>query len=255
MNLLVKKLHLHVCYIFCRVESHTMVEDKSLSEDPTKGPPLCISVLPIVDKKFTVFRPLRPKKFLTDAVTQMEQPPFCANDTTRSLLQNDKSITVDIIPYPRTELGVSCEYTQTMQDEAYTQTNFIADEQHFDMDFTMDNFGTNEEFKEHANSQTQTTLELEFDGFPIFEDNETQTLESYLEFDPSNITIDCATQTKNIFDEIFSVDTETQTLFPVIDFVEEQLADIRCNTGMDSQTQTLENIYLNTDPETCLDTI
>lgn len=202
-----------------------------------------------MDKKLTVFRPLRPKKLLTDAETQTEQPCFCANDTARSLVQNDKSITVDIIPYPRTELGVSCEYTQTMQDEAYTQTSFIADEQHFDMDFTMDNsFGTNEEFKEHANSQTQTTLELTFDGFPLFEDNETQTLDSYLGFDPSNITIDCATQTKNIFDEIFSVDNETQTLLPVIDFVEEQLGDIHCNPGMDSQTQTLENIYLNSDP-------
>ena len=197
----------------------TVVSGMCLS-DPEQSQPLCMMVFPIVSKSFQGFRPLRPKKLFSDSETQTEQ--LCiSNSDGRSLVPNEKSVTVDI-PVDKPQLEVSCEYNETI-GEVHTQTNFISDEQHFDVDFAIENTSeSNEEFKELTNSQTQTSCGLEFDSFPIFEDNETQTLESFLEFDTSSITIDCATQTKNILDDIFSVDTETQTLLPMINFVEEQ---------------------------------
>ena len=138
-----------------------------------------------------------------------------------SLIQNDKGVTVNI-QLERPDMNALCKHTQTVQ---YVQPEF---EDNFD--FTIDH----EDFKELAHSQTQTNCGLTFDHFPLFEDNETQTLESYLEFDQS--TIDCATQT--ILDEMFSVDNQTQTRFLSMHF-DDEFGSIHCGNSMDGQTQTL----------------
>ena len=124
----------------------------------------------------------------------------------------------------RPDLKTLCKYTQTAE---YLQDGF---DENLDVDFTMDS----EDFKELTHSQTQTNWGLTFGN--LFEDNETQTFESYLELDQS--TMDCATQTKTILDEIFSVDMETQTLIPAISF-DADFEAINCGSSMDGQTQTL----------------
>ena len=146
----------------------------------------------------------------------------CSTDEGSLLTQKDKEVMVDI-HLERSDMNMLCKHTQTVQ---YVQAEF---DENFDVDFTIDN----EDFKELTHSQTQTSLGLTFDHFPLFEDNETQTLESYLELDPS--TIDCATQT--FLDEMFSVDNETQTRLPSINF--DEFGNIHCSNSMDGQTQTI----------------
>lgn len=150
-----------------------------------------------------------------DGSLLVPQDECCSTNEDLLLMQKDKGVMVDI-QLERPNIDVLCKHTQAGFDE-----NF---------DFTIDN----EDFKELAHSQTQTNWGLAFDNFPLFEDNETQTLDSYLELDAS--TIDCATQT--ILDEIFSVDHETQTLLPSIDF-DDNFGSIHCGNIMDGQTQTL----------------
>ena len=227
-------------------------------------------------------RPLRPKKIFSDAETQTEQPcshqskgstlilneasssvnesllthgeisftqvgqSYPVNEGTssmennecsvnkESLLQKDKGVTVNI-QLERPDMNVSCKHTQTVE---YVPAEF---EDNFDVEFI-----DNEDFKGLAHSQTQTNWGLTFDNFPLFEDNETQTLESYLELDQS--TIDCATQT--ILDEMFSVDNETQTRLPSINF-DDEFGNMHCGNSMDGQTQTLpRSNFTPADPET-----
>lgn len=130
------------------------------------------------------------------------------------LMPEDKDVDM---PVDRPDTGMLCKHTQ------------IGFHESFDVDFAIDN----ENLKELAHSQTQTTWDLTFGNFPLFEDNETQTLESYLELDAS--TIDCATQT--ILDEIFSVDNETQTRIPSMQF-ETNFENLHYDNSMDGQTQT-----------------
>ena len=236
---------------------------------------ICISLLPVDNKTVsTAVRPLKPKKMLCETGTQTEQPP-CTSNMPVSLMPNDKTCSVNerSLTYKNLDLTLAAERSSLIENNEFspndddpsllqkeeccsakersllmhkggvmvdvqsdndllckhTQTVEYLQIENFDVDFTIDN----EDFKELTHSQTQTNLGLTFDNFPLFEDNETQTLESYLELDPS--TIDCATQT--ILDEIFSVDNETQTRLPTIDF-DDDFGSIHCSNSMDGQTQT-----------------
>ena len=237
---------------------------------------ICISLLPVDNKSVSAFvRQIKPKKMLCEIGTQTDQPP-CTTNIPLSLVPSDKTssvnesslhnknldLTLTIESSLLTDNNVSSqkgdvslllqneeccsskdgslsmgkgivdtelEKSDTDMSCKHTQTVEYLQIENFDVDFTIDN----EDFKELAHTQTQTNLDLTFDNFPLFEDNETQTLESYLDIDPS--TIDCATQT--ILDEIFSVDNETQTRLPTIDF-DDDFDSLHCGNSMDGQTQT-----------------
>ena len=196
---------------------------------PNKELPLMVQQKSSVDVNMPTFQNSSFTQTYKNIVPFVERfPP----STSSSLMQrdeccstNDCSIVMEEDKEESSEIDVSCKHTQTAE---FLQDRF---HENFDVDFTIDT----EDFKELTHSQTQTNWELAFDNFPLFEDNETQTLESYLELDSS--TIDCATQTKTILDDILSVDNQTQTLLPAINF--DDFENIHCGTSMDEQTQTL----------------
>ncbi|XP_046842373.1 uncharacterized protein LOC124436488 isoform X2 [Xenia sp. Carnegie-2017] len=183
---------------------------------------LLMRTIPAVNDKA-----LKSKLTLVDAETQTMQT-CCSYDT---LQQKNGSIsTTDIQPkdVERKAIGpfdledmAICKQTQTKDDFSHGFD--------FDVDFPLD------DYKEVTHSQTQTNLNLALESFPLFEDNETQTLESYLELYTS--TNECGTQTKTFLDEIFSVDNETQTRLPSLN-LDENFPHINNNNSTDGQTQT-----------------